>query len=445
LTRSRSALRWQLRILVFAAALALPAAAHATPTFLAAINISDPGRDGFEPKVVIAPDGTVIAVWTRSDGTNFRIQSSNRTPNGAWATPQTVSDPGVSASGPTIAVDPSGNAVAAWTQSDGTNLRINAAYRPAGGSFSASTMVSAAGFDASAPDVSMDSAGSALVAWQRTDGTNLRVQAAIRSPGAGGGFGGISTLSDPGQDAFTPQVAAGPSIDANGTVVWTRSDGTNLRVQSARRRDVQGYPRPKGASPLRASLVPAFNACTLPNRNHGGGLAFPSCNPPIQTSSVLTIGSPDANLAQANFTGFVRWAVVNGNPNTEANEADVKLTVNLADIRNNPTLTDYTGQVTAQTDLQITDQLNAPETPEPGTMQTIQYQAPVTCVATPSTSIGSTCSLDTTANALVPGTVLESRRTIWQFGQMQIKDAGLDGIRGNADDTVFLRQGVFVP
>ena len=41
----------------------------------------------------------------------------------------------------------------------------------------------AAGQDASAPDVSMDNSGNALVGWQRTDGSKLRVQAAIRSPG----------------------------------------------------------------------------------------------------------------------------------------------------------------------------------------------------------------------------------------------------------------------
>ena len=34
------------------------------------------------------------------------------------------------------------------------------------------------------------------------------------------------------------------------------------------------YVRPAGASPLRISLVPAFSACTAPNREHGPPLAF---------------------------------------------------------------------------------------------------------------------------------------------------------------------------
>src|SRR4029078_7434501 len=55
------------------------------------------------------------------------------------------------------------------------------------------------------------------------------------------------------------------------------------------------YPRPKGASPVNASLVLAYRACTAPNSKHGLPLAQPSCNPPRQVSRQLTVGSPDVN------------------------------------------------------------------------------------------------------------------------------------------------------
>jgi hypothetical protein len=454
----RGASRLQLVILAIAAALlGVPAAAQATPTFLSAINISDPGQDGFEPEVAVAPDGTVIAVWTRSDGSNFRIQSSNRTPNGAWSAAQTISDVGEASSGPSLAVDPAGNAIAVWTQSDGTNLRIHSAYKPAGSSFGADVTVSGAGQDASAPDVSMDNSGNALVVWQRYDATppagKLRVQAAIRTPGAGGTFGTPTTLSVAGQDAFEPRTEAGPNVDANGVVVWTRSDGTNLRVQSSRRKDVTGFPRPKGATPTRISLVPAFNQCTSPNRTHGPSLAFPSCASPVQTSSVLTIGSPDNNGFAANFVGSIRFIVVPGNTTTDADEADVKLVVAMSDIRNRPSGTDYVGRVLAEAELQITDNSNAAEAPEPGTVQKFRFQWPVDCVSTTSTTIGSNCNLTTTADSVLPGAVTESRRTIWEIGQGDVKDAGPNGTGyascpptcGDGDESVFLRQGVYVP
>jgi hypothetical protein len=447
----------RLQLLMFVSTVALclivPAAANATPTFLTAVNISDPGQDGFEPEVGTAPDGTVIAVWTRSDGSNFRIQSASRSATGAWSAAQTISDPGKSASGPAISVDSSGNAVVAYTQSDGTNLRINAAYRPAGGSFGAPVLVSDPGLDASAPDVSMDGTGRALVVWQRTDGTKLRVQASIRGPGAGGTFDSPTTLSAPGQDAFEPRASAGPNVDANAAVVWTRSDGTNLRVQSARRKDVQGYPRPRGATPFRAALVPAFKACSTPNRVHGPSLAFGSCAPPQQVSSILTIGSPDVNGAAANFTGSVRFIVLADNAATEADEADVRLVVSLADIRNNPSLTDYTGKVLITVDTQITDYSNSAEAPEPGTGQTFKYEFATDCVATASTSVGSNCNLTTTMDSIVPGTIIGGRRAMWQMGDVLVKDAGPNGTGldscpptcGDGDETVFLRQGILVP
>jgi len=450
----RSAPRWQFFILALVAALVvIPTAAHATPTFLSAINISDAGQDGFEPQVAVDSSGNVIAVWTRSDGTNFRIQSASRTATGDWSVPETISDPGQSASSPQVAVDPSGNAVAVWTRSDGTNLRVQSAYRPAGNGFLGAQTVSAVAGDASAPSVSMDNSGQALVAWQRTDGTNLRVQTAIRSPGAGGVFGATSTLSAAGQDGFEPQAAAGPNVDANGVVVWTRSDGTNLRVQSSRRKDVAGFPRPKGATPTRISLVPAYTQCTSANRTHGPALAFPSCAPPVMRSNLLTMGSPDSNGPAANFVGSVRYIVVNGNPATDADEADVKLIVSLTDIRNNPSLTDYVGKVLATSDLQITDQNNAAETPEPGTVQTFKYQFTADCVATGSTTVGGTCNVNTTADALVPGTVVENKRAVWEIGEVTVKDAGPNGTGlsscpptcGDGDEQTFLRQGVFVP
>jgi hypothetical protein len=445
LTVFSSALRWKVLILTLGAALVLPAAAQATPTFLSGINISDAGRDAFEPKVAVTSGGTVIAVWTRSDGTNFRIQSSSRTATGSWSVPQTVSDPGVSASGPSVAVDASGNAIAAWTQANGGELRVTVAYRPSGGSFGAPVGVSELGADATAPDVSMDSAGNALVGWQRTDGTNLRVQTAIRTPGVGGSFGPISTVSAPGQDGFEPKVAAGPNVDVNGVAVWTRSDGTNLRVQSARRTDVTGFPRPKGATPTRVALVPAFNACGVGNRAHGPPLAFPSCNPPVQSSSVLTSGAPDVNGAPANFSGFVRLKVITGNTATETDEADVNLVLSLADVRNRPTLTDYVGNVYAQSILTITDQSNADEVPATGTTQPIPYRFTAACVSTISATTGSTCNVNTTADAIVPGTVIENRRAVWQLGQIEVKDLGPNAIQGDGDDGTFVRQGVFAP
>ena len=118
------------------------------------------------------------------------------------------------------------------------------------------------------------------------------------------------------------------------------------------------HPRPMGASPLRLSMVPAYNACAAPNRTHGPPLAFPSCNPPVQSSNALTIGSPDANGAAANSVGFIKIAVKVGVPGPPE-DSDVNLTANATDIRckagtaacgsaNAADGADYTGELAGQ-------------------------------------------------------------------------------------------------
>ncbi len=452
MTVSRVAYSWLLAALALAL-LSFASSAQATPTFLSAINISDAGQDGFEPDVAVDPSGNVVAVWTRSDGSFFRIQSSNRTANGSWAPAVTISDPGQSASNPDVAIDNSGNALVAWSRTDGTNIRIQTSFRPFGGSFAAPVTISDPGFDATKPAIDFDNSGKALLTWQRFDGTKLRVQATTRTAGAGGTFANENTLSQGGEDAFNPQADAGPNVDANGVIAWTRSDGANLRVQSARRRDVNGYPRAKGATPVRFSLVPAFNQCTASNRTHGPSLTFPSCNPPVRSSGPLTIGTVDANGAGSNMEGSVRLRVIPGNAATEADEADVDVIVSITDVRNNPALTDYVGNVMAEMPLQITDNQNSDEQPEPGTTQQFPFRWAVPCVATVDATKGATCSSTTTADALVPGSVVEIKRSMWELGQMVIKDAGPNGTGlaacpptcGDGDETNFLKQGIFIP
>ena len=67
------------------------------------------------------------------------------------------------------------------------------------------------------------------------------------------------------------------------------------------------------------------------------------------------------------------------------------------------------------------------------------------CTPTAARDGGSTCSLDTTLDALIPGAVVEGQRTMLQLGQVRVVDGGPDDDVATEPNTVFLRQGVFVP
>jgi hypothetical protein len=198
-----------------------------------------------------------------------------------------------------------------------------------------------------------------------------------------------------------------------------------------------GYPRPKGATPFRVPLTLAFEPCTSSNRTHGAPLSYPSCAPPNQASDYLTVGTPDANGQPANSTGSVLYKV---------GASDVSVTASVSDVRTQGTLADYTGELSVEQNVQITDRGNGPAQDEPGTVQPTSFRFTVPCAATASTSTGATCSTSTTFNAILPSSVAAGDRAIWELKDVQVLDGGPDGQAGTASgNTLFERQGVFVP
>jgi hypothetical protein len=228
------------------------------------------------------------------------------------------------------------------------------------------------------------------------------------------------------------------------------------------------HPRPISATPVTVSLVPAYNECTgAGNRTHGPPLVFPSCNPPVQSSTRLTIGTPDANGANASSRGSLQVRVKPGVPGPP-DDSDVKLIGSSTDVRckpasppatcNNTTPNagtagnDYVGELEGNAMIRITDHWNA-VAPGGGTdaATVIDIPFPVTsgCVATASTAIGGTCTVNTTANAIFPPIdppVKDGKRAIVGIQQIQVFDGGLDGQAGTTgDNTLFAVQGIFIP
>jgi hypothetical protein len=214
------------------------------------------------------------------------------------------------------------------------------------------------------------------------------------------------------------------------------------------------HPRPKGATPMRASLVPAYKACTAPNRTHGAPLAFPSCNPPVQASSFLTVGSPDANGAGANSVGYVLIKVKTTSPEDlliRASATDVRCRAGTAagvcNSANTADGADYSGQLQGNATLRISDHYNGPSLNEAATVMDLPLPVNVQCANTTDGTVGGTCFVDTSANAVQPGAIPDGgiSRAVVELGQVQVSDGGQDGQVSTADNTPFEVQGVFIP
>ena len=159
------------------------AARAAGGSFGAPQDLSAAGQKAGFPEVAVDGQGNAIVVWQRFDGTNFIVQAAARAAGGSFGAPQDLSAAGQTANDPQVAVDGQDNAIAVWSRSNGTNFIVQAAARAAGGSFGAPQDLSAAGQDAHVPEAAVDGQGNAIAVWSRSNGTNYIVQAAVRAAG----------------------------------------------------------------------------------------------------------------------------------------------------------------------------------------------------------------------------------------------------------------------
>jgi hypothetical protein len=206
-----------------------------------------------------------------------------------------------------------------------------------------------------------------------------------------------------------------------------------------------GYARPKGATPVSVPLVNAYDQCLAPNRTHGAPLAWPSCSPPALSSAQLTSGTPDANGKAPNATALVAYAVRTGDPSTAQDDADVRLVARLTDVRRRQDLADYTGELSLLTAVRLTDNASGSATTDRATVEDFTLPARMPCAVTADAGVGATCGLDTTLDAIVAGAAREGSRAVWELRQAQVTDGGSDGDVNTAPNTVFARQGLFVP
>jgi len=201
------------------------------------------------------------------------------------------------------------------------------------------------------------------------------------------------------------------------------------------------FVRPKGATPIFVSFVPAHDPCMSPNTTHGAPLSFGSCGPPTRSSTNLTVGTPDANGLGANSLGYMTLRARPGAPGGP-DDADVRIGVDLRSIYRSADLSDYTGELEARTALRLTDRSGTVSS----TMIDRPFSFAVPCSATADPNTGGTCRLDTTADAIHPGLVREGQRSNWELGQVQVYDGGADEVASTTgDNELFQVQGLFVP
>jgi len=212
------------------------------------------------------------------------------------------------------------------------------------------------------------------------------------------------------------------------------------------------HARPQSASPLTFQMVPSFKAVATPCAGggtagtHGTPLAVPSCNPPVQTSSYLTLDDPSRAAPYTGTAlgkGRIILTVTCLTPSTTTptgqsppcpavgDQQDVKIDASASDIRCVTTSGGcsapnalYSGKVLGVSTIQITDHDNtsglACDPNCPATVTALPFSVGAQCT-------GGACNYVTSADLTVPGVTKEGKRAVVELGQLQIQDAGSDG------------------
>jgi hypothetical protein len=194
-------------------------------------TLSAADDSAYGPQLAADARGNAVAVFTSHDGEVHRVQAVYRPAGGSWGPPVTLSVPGQESSqpDPQVAVDGRGRAVAVW-KADGAPQRLQVAERRADGTWSTPVTISTADRHAYQHQVVADAQGGATVVWGSSpmtgdDPVDEIVWAAHRP--AGGAWDPPVKLAVEG---FTPHLG----VDAEGTVtaVWRQNDSQAVQAAS---------------------------------------------------------------------------------------------------------------------------------------------------------------------------------------------------------------------
>lgn len=199
--------------------------------------------------------GTFTAVWIHYDGLRTNVWANRYTAETGWVTAQLVeTDDSGSAMSPSVAMDRSGNAMAAWSQYDGSLWNIQANRYVVGTGWGTPVLVEEDdGGGAEVPVVGMDSAGNAIVVWRQWEGSRCN---ALANRYVVGTEWGDPVLLESNDAENARDVSVAVNADGVAFAVWNQDDSVRYNLWSARYIPATGW---ESAVPVETS----GGSCTL--------------------------------------------------------------------------------------------------------------------------------------------------------------------------------------
>jgi len=204
------------------------------------VSISGGAENSGEPRIATDGSGNAIVVWTQCVGSSSttRIWTARYASGSGWGAPMQLSTNASGfASGPKVASDSAGNAIAVWSE---LNTAVNpnhadvffSRYTKATGLWSSPAMLTNGTNNAHNPHIALNAGGDGLAVWTQDQGngsvSNDYFDVWGLAYSASGGWGGTATKlnSIPGNRPhyMYDQIAVALDAGGNGMAVWVQAD-----------------------------------------------------------------------------------------------------------------------------------------------------------------------------------------------------------------------------
>jgi hypothetical protein len=190
-------------------------------------------ENAFSPQISSDPSGNAIAVWTQKHEGQYRVWSNRyNQKTDSWSSPSLIENTatGGSALYPVIALDKNGNGLAVWKQEQAnTYSSWSSRYDVSDDTWSASVLIGIDGVDVESvafSEVVFDAQGNGIAVWNQTDWEeNAQVDNiwANRYSVIDNSWGTPVAIDQADNDTYEPKIAV--DKHGNALVVWHQRDG----------------------------------------------------------------------------------------------------------------------------------------------------------------------------------------------------------------------------
>ncbi|MFO8050863.1 MAG: hypothetical protein R6V01_04105 [Thermoplasmatota archaeon] len=265
--------------------------------------VENGGGGAYAPRVAIFPDGDAIAVWYHHDGDRYNIWSNRYSTSTGWGTEELIeTDNTGDAYGSRIDIDASGNAVAVWRQNDGTIYNVVSNRYTAGSGWGTAEIIESGDGQTQPPiNIALDNEGNALATWSQWDGSKYDIISNRYTPGEG--WGEEEKIDYGDEQAETSHL----DMDATGNAisVWRQYDGGFYSIYANRFIKGSGWKKAElietrigSADVPRVSVDPSGNAIAVWYQSDGyrtniwsNRFVMPDTTPPA-----LALTSPEDGI-----------------------------------------------------------------------------------------------------------------------------------------------------